>query len=130
MSAIDKPRLQLSALDRLEDRLVGFEGVERWGHVTAVTGTIIRAVVPDVRIGEICRVRRAGMEDLDAEVVGFDRQDVLLMPLGRLESVAAKAFVAPSGADPWVPAGAAVRGRLLDALGRPIDGKGPLIGAL
>src|SRR5256885_12504424 len=94
----------------LEQRLGAFEGVERFGYVTAVTGTIVRAAVPDVRIGEICHIHRPGMGDLDAEVVGFDRQDVLLMPLGRLEAIAIKAAVTPSGEDPWVPAGLAVSG--------------------
>jgi type III secretion protein N (ATPase) len=120
----------LLSLENLDQRLGEFEGVERHGYVTAVTGTIVRAAVPDVRIGEICRIERPGMGDLDAEVVGFDRQDVLLMPLGRLEAIAIKASVRPSGEDPWVPAGMAVRGRVLDALGRPIDGKGPLVNPL
>src|SRR4051812_45116397 len=117
-------------LANLEQRLGDFDGVERFGYVTAVTGTIVRAAVPGVRIGEICRIDRPGMADLSAEVVGFDRQDVLLMPLGRLEAIAIKAGVRPSGEDPWVPAGMAVRGRVLDAIGRPIDGKGPLVDPL
>ncbi len=114
------------SLSSLEDRLADFDGVERFGHVTAVTGTVIRAAVPDVRIGEICRIVRPDGVDLLTEVVGFDRQDVLLLPLGRLDSVANKSRVIPTGSDPTVPAGASVRGRVLDALGNPIDGKGPL----
>jgi type III secretion protein N (ATPase) len=123
MSTAERP---LFSLDDLDDRLREFDGVERFGHVTAVTGTVIRAIVPDVRIGEICKIRRPGGEDLLAEVVGFDRQDVLLLPLGRLESIAAKAYVVPTGTEPCVPAGPGVRGRVLDALGHPIDNKGPL----
>jgi FliI/YscN family ATPase len=116
----------LLGVPSLDEALGTFEGVERRGYVTAVTGTVIRAAIPDVRIGEICRVERAAMKPLEAEVVGFDRQDVVLLPLGRLESIAIKAFVTPSGAAPTVPAGPAVRGRVLDALGNPIDGKGPI----
>jgi FliI/YscN family ATPase len=117
-------------LGDLEARLGDFEGSQRTGYVTAVTGTVVRAAVPDVRIGEICHIHRKGLPDLDAEVVGFDRQDVLLMPLGRLEAISIKAAVTPSGQDPWAPAGQAVRGRVLDALGQPIDGKGPLVNPL
>jgi len=118
----------LVPLGDLDEKLSGFDAVDRWGHVTAVTGIVVRAIVPDVRIGEICKIQRPGLEPLDAEVVGFDRQDVLLMPLGRLESIAPKALVTPAGTDPMVPAGETVRGRVLDAMGRPIDGKGPLRG--
>src|SRR5688500_1488690 len=102
MSTLDEDALV--SLASLDDRLRAFDGVDRYGHVTAVTGPVIRATVPDVRMGEICRTRRPGGEDLLAEVVGFDRQDVLLLPLGRLESVAAKSVVIPTGSDPCVPA--------------------------
>ncbi|MEZ0268068.1 MAG: EscN/YscN/HrcN family type III secretion system ATPase, partial [Phycisphaerae bacterium] len=128
--AENKPMLSLADLDGLEDRLSRFDGVERFGHVTAVTGPVIRAAVPDVRMGEVCRIRRAHREDLLAEVVGFDRQDALMLPLGRLDDVAAKAKVIPTGAAATTAAGPGVRGRVLDALGEPVDGKGPIDGAI
>ena len=86
----------LLGVPSLDEALGTFEGVERRGYVTAVTGTVIRAAIPDVRIGEICRVERAGMKPLEAEVVGIDRQDVVLLPLGRLTTNASKAFVTPT----------------------------------
>ncbi|MFQ5590778.1 MAG: FliI/YscN family ATPase [Phycisphaerae bacterium] len=100
--------------------------VARWGRVTAVTGTILRARVPDVRMGEHCMIRRDSAPDLTAEVVGFDEQGVLLMPLGGLESVSSSSQVVPTGRTSMVPCGPSVKGRVLDALGRPIDGLGPV----
>jgi len=100
----------------------------QWGHVTAVTGPMVRAAVPDIRIGELCRIERPGQEPLDAEVIGFDHDGVLLMPLGRLDGVLVKTKVWSAGTQFMVPTGAQVRGRVLDALGRPID-KGPALTA-
>ncbi|MFT4538966.1 MAG: type III secretion protein N (ATPase) [Planctomycetota bacterium] len=103
-------------------------GLRRTGRVTEVIGTIVRAAVPEVHIGELCRIRRSDDSELDAEVVGFDRQDALLMPLGQMETISAGATVVPSGGKPTVPCGKAVQGRVLDALGDPLDGLGPIVG--
>ena len=110
----------------IEERLARFDGVARVGRVIAVTGTVIRAELPEGRIGEICRVKRPGQADLDVEVVGFDREGVILMALGSLDGVEAGAAVTPAGRVLLTPCGPEVRGRVLDALGRPIDSKGSL----
>ncbi len=110
----------------IEERLARFDGVARVGRVIAVTGTVIRAELPEGRIGEICRVKRPGQVELDVEVVGFDREGVILMALGAMEGVEAGAAVMPAGRVLLTPCGPEVRGRVLDALGRPIDSKGSL----
>jgi len=101
-------------------------GIVRSGQVTEVAGTIVRAALPEVRLGEICLVRRGDGVPLEAEVVGFNRSEVVLMPLGPMSAIAAGARVEPSGSDPTVPAGDGLRGRVIDALGNPLDGRGPL----
>lgn len=106
----------------------GLDLIRRVGRVNSVVGTVVRAGVPGVRIGDLCRIKREGLDDLEAEVIGFDRQDVMLMPLGPLHSIAVRAEVEPAEGRPTVPCGPGVRGRVLDALGRPIDGKGRLTG--
>lgn len=110
----------------IEERLARFDGVTRVGRVLAVTGTVIRAELPDVRMGEVCRVKRPGQDDLEVEVVGFDRAGALLMALGTLDGVEANAPVLPAGKGLTTPCGPEVRGRVLDALGRPMDDKGSL----
>lgn len=119
------PRVVKSG-DVVHRRSSSVETVARWGRVTEVTGTILRARVPDVRIGEHCVIRLESAPDLTAEVVGFDSEGVLFMPLGKLDSVSPGAQVIPTGSDPTVSCGAGVRGRVLNALGQPIDGKGPV----
>lgn len=110
----------------VEGRLKQAESARRSGRVLEVTGTLIRAAVPNARLGEVWKVDRDGAEPLEVEVVGFNERGVLMMPLGPLESITAQAHVSPSQGMHLVPAGAKVRGRVLDALGRPTDGLGEL----
>ena len=48
------------------------------GRIIEVVGMLIKAVVPDVRVGEVCLVKRFGMEPLVTEVVGFTQNFVFL----------------------------------------------------
>lgn len=116
-----------SLLEKFDRALASRERAPlKWGHVTAVTGILIRAAVPDVRLGEVCRVERPGQEPLEAEVVGFDAEGVLLMPLGELTGIPVRTKVWPAGESARAPSGESACGRVLDALGRPIDGGPPL----
>jgi type III secretion protein N (ATPase) len=108
---------------------VSRETAVRTGRVTGITGPILKAEVPEARIGELMTILRPGQDALAAEVVGFDRSGALLMPLGDLEGVAALATVIPAARQLTVPCGAAVLGRVLDALGNPIDDGPPLAGS-
>lgn len=97
------------------------------GKVTELTGIVVRAVVPGVRIGELCFiVPYHGRAPIKAEVVGFRDQEVLLMPLGELEGIGLGNDVIPTGHTLTVRVGDGLLGRILDGLGDPIDDKGPL----
>lgn len=97
---------------------------ERVGIVTAVLGLSVdvaglRSAVGDlVTIGDEMRV--------DAEVVATTADGVRCMPLGRLDGIYAGCAVRSTGKPVLVPTGAGLFGRVLDGLGRPIDGLGPL----
>ncbi len=114
------------SLASLEQRLTVSDSIGRSGRVASVVGPIIRASFPDARIGARYRIARADGSFLLAEAVGFDDRQVLLMPLGSTESIAARAAVESADDEVVVPAGRSVSGRVLDALGRPIDGLGPI----
>ena len=113
-------------LDRaVEDALV----VEAKGKVIQVVGTIIKAAVPGVKIGEICILRNPWEEfEVQAEVVGFTKDAVLLSSLGQMIGISAQTEVIPTRHVHMVPVGPTLLGRVVDGLGRPIDAdkKGPL----
>lgn len=99
------------------------------GRVVQVVGTIIRAVVPAVKIGEVCILRNPGEDfELQAEVVGLSRDAALLTPIGDMFGISTATEVTPTGRTHLVPVGPGLLGRVLDGLGRPIDTKtrGPL----
>jgi type III secretion protein N (ATPase) len=99
------------------------------GRITETVGMIIRAVVPNVKVGEICLVKREGMEPLMCEVVGFTSEEVILSPLGEMKGIGPSSEVIPTHRPLSVRVGPNLLGRILDALGRPLDEatKGPLI---
>jgi type III secretion protein N (ATPase) len=92
------------------------------GRVTQVIGTIIKAVVPTVKIGEVCLLRNPGEDfEMKAEVVGFQRDAALLTPIGDMHGISAATEVTPTGRAHMVPVGPGLLGRVLDGLGRPLD---------
>ncbi|MFA5839375.1 MAG: flagellar protein export ATPase FliI [Candidatus Margulisiibacteriota bacterium] len=99
------------------------------GKVIQVVGLIIEAQVGGVSVGDICTIR-IDKENRDAfsEVVGFRENRVLLMPLGSTSGIAPGAQVTAAGKPLMVKVGKEVLGRVLNGLGEPIDGKGPLLG--
>ncbi len=98
------------------------------GRITEVVGMLIKAVIPQVSMGEVCVIKRAGMEPLFAEVVGFTREEAYLSPLGDMAGIGPSSEVIPLKMPLHVKIGPQVLGRVLDGLGRPldVDTKGPL----
>ncbi|MDG2646815.1 hypothetical protein P7M56_18535, partial [Vibrio parahaemolyticus] len=93
------------------------------GRVTQVTGTIIKAVVPGVRVGELCELRNPDQTlSLLAEVVGFQQHHALLTPLGNMFGISSNTEVSPMGKMHEVGVGDHLLGKILDGLGRPFDG--------
>jgi flagellum-specific ATP synthase len=97
------------------------------GRVSDLIGLIIEVTGLQSEIGEVCLVD-AGRERpaVPAEVVGFREGRTLLMPLGELHGIGPGTKVLPSGAPFRVPVGPALLGRVVDGLGVPLDGLGPL----
>jgi type III secretion system H+-transporting two-sector ATPase len=97
------------------------------GRVVEVTGLVIKARVPGVRIGELCFIQTPLRDaPVPAEVVGFRSELVYLMGLGDLTGLGPDSEVRPTGHVMTVCVGPGLLGRVLDGLGRPADGKGPL----
>ena len=103
--------------------------IEVKGRVVQVVGTIIKAVIPGVKVGEICLLRNAWENfEVQAEVVGFTKEAALLTALGQMTGISAQTEVIPTRRVHMVPVGDTLLGRVVDGLGRPLDAdrKGPL----
>ena len=121
------------------------------GRVSEVTGLLIRATVPGIRVGELVWIENApgtvagpasgfasglasgpgsafsgGVSRVQAEVVGFRGDEVVLMPLGEAAGIGPDSMVTPTGRPLSIQVGDGLLGRVLDGLGEPIDGAGPL----
>ncbi|MCC7013904.1 MAG: FliI/YscN family ATPase [Planctomycetes bacterium] len=120
------PRDMELDLSRLDAELESLIGVGRSGRVTAVAGTVVRAAIPEVHLGERLRIDRVDGRTLEAEVIGFDHDEAVLMPFELMGHVRAGARVAPAGEASAIPSIDALSGRVVDALCRPLDGRAEL----
>lgn len=96
------------------------------GRVVQVIGLTIEAVGLDCQIGEVCEIQARSGEKILSEVVGFRNSTTLLMPLGNMEGIQPDSSVYPQKTVLRAPVGSPLLGRVLDGLGEPMDGKGPL----
>ncbi len=113
----------LSEIDRLP-------AMALTGRVTAVKGLLIECtgIEQVLSVGARCKVQGAlsAGHEVICEVVGFRDQVALLMPFGSVEGVGLGAKVTVMQAASTVEPSAAWLGRIVNAFGDPIDGKGPL----
>jgi flagellum-specific ATP synthase len=96
------------------------------GKVSQVVGLVIEGYCPDTSVGTICEIRPVEGEPIPAEVVGFRNNKTLLMPLGELRGVGLDSLISVRREKATMGVGPLMLGRIIDGLGNPIDGKGPL----
>ncbi len=96
------------------------------GRVTQVVGLLVEAKGLDCKIGEVCHIENGDQAPLIAEVVGFRDDRILLMPLGDMQGIKHGSAIYPQGSFLKAPVGDMLLGRVLDGLGNPLDGEGPL----
>lgn len=118
----------LPIIDSLRNQVRVANSVRRLGRVTGITGLIIESEGPNVGLGEICRIS-SERESINvmAEVVGFRGEKVLLMPLGETGGLHPGCEVAAWDRPPLPVADENLLGRVLDAMGNPLDGGAPLV---
>ncbi|MFN8179528.1 MAG: FliI/YscN family ATPase [bacterium] len=113
--------------DRLAADLARSDLLRIHGRVLRSVGAIVEASGPPAFVGEICRIHGSRVEPpAPAEVVGFSEGRVLLMPWSKAAGVRPGAEVVGTGASLSIGVGPELLGRVIDGLGRPIDGKGPV----
>ncbi|MBE6094398.1 MAG: flagellar protein export ATPase FliI [Schwartzia succinivorans] len=105
------------------------EPIKMSGKVTQVVGLVIESKGPNVSLGELCYIksRFPNVEPIPAEVVGFREGLVLLMPIGEMQGIGPGCEVLSAQKTLQVKVGMELLGRVLDGLGNPMDGKGPIL---
>ncbi|HEY8669174.1 MAG TPA: EscN/YscN/HrcN family type III secretion system ATPase, partial [Tepidisphaeraceae bacterium] len=97
------------------------------GQVRAISGMAIEAVELALPLGSLCRIHSFGGKTSVAEVIGFQHDCTLLMPLTSTAGVARGDVIENISAAPRIWCSADLLGRVLNGFGQPIDGKGPLL---
>jgi len=99
----------------------------RHGRLVTFNGLVIESIGPDAHLGELCElVPDDGREPVQAEVVGFRQDRILLMPYGNVHGISADSLVRATGRSLSITVGSELLGRVVDAFSRPLDGKGEI----
>ena len=98
------------------------------GKLTRVVGLTLEAVGCRAAIGSLCRIDTLEGA-LEAEVVGFSGDHLYLMPSEQLKGVIPGARVVPLTEEQGIPVGMGLLGRVIDGIGQPLDGQGPILSA-
>ncbi|PIS01301.1 MAG: flagellum-specific ATP synthase FliI [Chlamydiae bacterium CG10_big_fil_rev_8_21_14_0_10_35_9] len=109
-----------STLDNLISHLEDVELTTVHGRITEAIGMLIKAVIPQVKLGEVCLIKREG-DPLVAEVVGFTKDEVLLSPLGDMSGIGPSSEVIPMRLPLNIKVGPQLLGRVLNGVGKPMD---------
>lgn len=99
------------------------------GKVAQVIGLVVESFGPPASLGELAHIDCGSGRVVPAEVVGFREDRLLLMPLGAMEGIKPGSPVVATGRQLYVNVGSGLLGRVVDGLGNPIDGKGPIVHA-
>jgi flagellum-specific ATP synthase len=96
------------------------------GRLTRIAGRVLEAEMPRATVGSLASISTTSGDPLLAEVIGFEGSKALLAPLGDTQRVAQRAKVMTEPTPLSVKVGPKLIGRVLDGLGNPIDGLGPI----
>ncbi len=110
-------------IQSLKAKIEKIDPIQIKGRVKQVIGLVIESVGPPASLGEICIINKR----LRAEVVGFKDKNLLLMPIGEMEGISVNDEVIATGFPLKVGVSEMLKGRILNGIGLPIDGKGPII---
>ena len=115
---------------RLREEIQAAPMSRRLGRIVSFNGLVIEAEGPDARLGELCEIEGAAADAaVLAEVVGFRDERVLLMPYGHVGAISTESRIRASGRPVAIAVGDGLLGRVVDALGQPLDGLGPIASA-
>lgn len=114
--------------DRHQKNLEGVNLFRESGKVIQMVGHMIVGYLPGATVGSVCEIRPSvgRQEPYYGEVIGFREKAVLIMPLGEVRGVGFGSRLILVRSIATVRVGEELLGRVIDSLGQPLDGKGPL----
>lgn len=98
------------------------------GYVVRVSGLTVESNGPIVGVGELCGIHIRGGRRVIAEVVGFQNDHIILLPLEHIEGISPGDAVTARTTPRYITLSEEILGRVVDGLGEPIDNKGALTG--
>ena len=111
----------------LADSIRHLNPIQVRGKVTKIVGLVVEGYCPSASVGTLCELTPLdGSEPVPAEVVGFRDSRALLMPLGELRGLGPGSLIRVCQSSASMAVGDALLGRVVDAMGQPIDGGPPL----
>ncbi len=114
-------------LSRYEKLLERINPIHVNGKVSDIVGLMVEGHGPASSIGDVCGIMPVnGDIPLEAEVVGFKKGRVLLMPLQSIQGLGPGCKILSLGRKASIGVGSGLLGRVIDGLGNPIDNKGPI----
>lgn len=109
------------------DAVISATPIRSNGKVKKVVGLVVEASGPGTTLGSVCQIfTDQGRKKVSAEVMGFRENSILLMPLGDIRGISPGCRVTAGKEKAHIPVGELLLGRVIDGLGNPIDGKGPI----
>ncbi|MBQ6758510.1 MAG: EscN/YscN/HrcN family type III secretion system ATPase, partial [Selenomonadaceae bacterium] len=119
-------------LQKLRNAIDECKTIKLTGKVTQVVGLVIETQGPAVSVGELCYItsKIPNVPPIPAEVVGFREGFVMLMPIGEMQGVGPGCEVVAAQKMLQVKVGHELLGRVLDGLGNPMDGLGPIFSTI
>ena len=99
------------------------------GRVSQVIGLIAEGDSLGLGVGGICSIINDQGLAINAEVVGFREEKALFMPFGDIRGISLGSRILPVASSPMVGVSDDMLGRVIDGMGVPLDGKGPIVAA-
>ena len=100
------------------DEITKYDTFRYMGKIEKIVGMTIEASGPACNIGDVCRIYSKDMTSfIRAEVVGFNKSNILLMPYTEIEGIGPGSIVDSTGDKLTVKAGPGLIGRIVDATG-------------
>lgn len=115
-----------SFFDKYINKVKNTETIHYTGAVSAIKGLVIESIGPSSVIGEMCKIITDAGQEILAEVTGLEGKTVKLIAYGETKGISIGCKVIASGEILKAPVGYGLIGRVIDATGKPLDGKGPL----